>query len=100
MSMAAFGGLYRSKSELLSEHLDLVFVHLRIAEIGSGVPQNGSGVSNIPCKLHGEPDNFQRPTPQRTDGSLSRNAIVLSRVFFNFAPAVNQKTFAVLLGIS
>src|SRR5207249_12149693 len=100
MSMLRSGIFYRSKSELLSEQLDLVVVHLSIAEIGSGVPPHGSGVPISHVSYHGEPDNSQRPVPQRTDGGLSRNAIIRSMIFFNFAPAVHQKTFAVLLGIS
>ena len=91
---------YRLKSELLSEHLDLVVAQLAITEIGSGVPPNGCGVPISHVSSHSEPDNFQRPAPQRIDGGLSRNAIVFSTVFFNFAPAANQKTLAILLGIS
>src|SRR5512132_2254996 len=91
---------YRLKSELLSEHLDLVVAQLAITEIGSGVPPNGYGVPISHVSFHSEPDNFQRPAPQRIDSGLSRNAITFSTVFFKFTPPANQKTLAILLGIS
>jgi hypothetical protein len=91
---------YRLKSELFGEHLDLVVTQLGIAEIGPSVPPNGSQVPIFHVGFHSEADNLQRPAPQRIDGGLSRNTIVFSRVFFNFAPALDQKTFDELLGIS